>query len=198
MIEHQDMRIFGDVATAVAALLAAEDGNWVRRADRDEDPLRWFANAHLSALVSIGPEGGDYRVLNVLPVDKNRVFSVGECNRVVQSFCAWATSIVEGAGGWISMSHPNQSPKDWMAPELARDLELAVQNGYPSHPQDSERFNRFLVQAHQAGGVRMVPGDLYQWLVQDKKWDTERAGRLRDRFANGLELLKAYDQLVRM
>ncbi len=206
MQEHQDLRLTGNVETAINAVLAAAgSGDWNRREDLEENVRRMgagrqhcFENSKMATrpvvwLHDLRPEQEAWRVGHV-GIDMGEG-NVAECNEAVQSFHRWATPIMISAGGSISLSCPEQSPTYWLGEELARTLGAAIMHGYPTHPADCERWNRFLVDIHKHKlEGSMAPSQLRQWLIEDEEWDAGDAARIAIRYENGLELLRTYDQ----
>ena len=79
---------------------------------------------------------------------------------------------------------------------LRRFSALANKGTTNSHPNDRERWEVFVIEAHRNGDS--LPVDiLMQWLIEVDGWDETSANKLAIQFEQGISLLGAYDTILR-
>lgn len=216
MESQQHLVFFGNVGPAVEALLSAaasKDSMWVRRTDLEQSPVVRMMNSQAHCFVSSkipSPailwlhersrgQDKEWGVGTVGPFSpKTRNFSNLQCNEAVLAFHAWAAPIVAPFGTETALSGGQQGPHDWMASEIADDLEAAViTKSPPSNDMELDRWHRFLLRTHEAEEQppRMSPNHLRQWLIEDQTWEAEDADYMAHLFEQSLLLLDGVDRL---
>jgi len=100
-----------------------------------------------------------------------------------------------------SLSDPVRKLDSWIsqgaAEALRRFSALANKSTTNSHPNDSERWEQFVVAVHLEEGPPLGTDILMQWLVEIDGWDEQSAQKLAIDYEKGLSLLETYDRLTK-
>lgn len=197
-----------------ASLIAVRNQAWVHNADqeanlkdhavgmRQEDILVFeYAGDELpKAALTLWQHGDSYKVTNIVPAEIGEL-GVKLYNDLLVSFVAGIidkaevrrqlslalTDDVRGLNTWTS---------DEAAEALRRFSALANKSTTNSHPNDRERWEIFVIEAHLNGDS--LPADiLMQWLIEVDGWDETSANKLAIEFEQGISLLGAYDSNLR-
>lgn len=197
-----------------ASLLAVETQAWLHNEDqeanlkkhavgmRDEDILVFeYAGDELpKATLTLWQRGDSYKVTNIVPAEVSElgvqlyndllvcfVDEVIEQAEVRDQLSLDLTDNVRGLNTWTSGE---------AAEALRRFSALANKSTTNSHPNDRERWEIFVIEAHRNGDS--LPADiLMQWLIEVDGWDETSANKLAIEFEQGISLLGAYDANLR-
>ena len=147
--------------------------------------------------------GKELKVTNITP---NTVGSLGITlyNIILQSFFHdfIANFIDKTWEGSISISGEKISISDFLPSEIYTALEnwesLCNKDNPISHPQDLERWMKFVILVHKED-IDLSIEDFSQWLSEDKKWPThlnKQICELEENLEYSLDLLRYYDGTI--
>jgi len=133
-----------------------------------------------------------FHVANIIPLAKHQL-ARSEYNAILEDFYTHVIQPFTGpAGVTASLSGGQADLEHWMAPdtaELLRQFSARANKGTgSSHPNDRERWNAFVLSAHQSGSKMDAP-DLRRWLIEVGGWAPEVAEQLAIEYQYGRELL---------
>lgn len=142
-------------------------------------------------------EGGEMRVVNIVPHEKSQL-SIAEYNRVLEEFEAVAfRPAAEALGLVVRMTSADAEPTAWMSADTAELLRrfsvLANMSTGASHPLDRRRWHEFIIATHRER-ARLDVSTLERILVEVHGWPEDRASDLACEYELARELLKDYDQ----
>ena len=169
---------------------------------RQEDILvfEYTGDTLPKSTLTLWQRGETYTVTNIVPADVGEL-GVKLYNDLLICFVA---EVVDKASVrdqlTLSLSDDVRSLDTWTSAEAADSLRrfsaLANKSTTNSHPNDRERWERFVIEAHRNGDN--LPVDiLMQWLIEVDGWDETSANKLAIEFEQGISLLGAYDTILR-
>lgn len=169
---------------------------------RQEDILvfEYSGDTLPKATLTLWQRGTSYTVTNIVP------FEVGELgvklyNDLLVCFVAEVVDKATVRGQLaLTLTDDVRGLDTWTsavaADALRRFSALANKSTTNSHPNDRERWEEFVVEAHRNGDN--LPVDiLMQWLIEVDGWDETSANKLAIEFEQGISLLGAYDAILR-
>ncbi|MBT9386933.1 hypothetical protein KM176_24035 [Pseudooceanicola sp. CBS1P-1] len=196
------------------SLLGVEAQNWVHNEGqeanlkdhavgiRQEDVLVFdYAGDTLpKATLTLWQRDNAYTVTNIVPAE------VGELGVKLYNdlLVCFLDEVVEQADAReqlaLQLTDDIRGLDTWTSAEAADALRrfsaLANKSTTNSHPNDRERWEQFVIEAHRNGDN--LPVDiLMQWLVEVDGWDETSANKLAIEFEQGISLLGAYDANLR-
>ncbi len=199
------------MAAAVAAMESALPPGWVRDRDAENRSLAFRASTKRAtycfarkkdkhrpaAMLVLAQKESEtdpdtFYVSNIVPLERHQL-EHGEYNAVLEDFYERVFKpYAESAGVEHTFTGEEASLERWMdAPtaELLRTFSDRANKGTGvSHPRDRERWNAFLLSAHQSGST-LDPSTLARWLVEAEDWSPEIAEQLALEYESGLGLL---------
>jgi hypothetical protein len=133
-----------------------------------------------------------FYVPNIIPVVRGQL-SRQEYNSLLEEFYEHALRpSAEQSGLTTRLTRTDVGLDHWMSPATAEKLRTfsarANKGTGSSHPMDRERWNDFVLSAHQDGS-RMDASILMRWLIEVEDWSPEVADQLAIEYAHGRELL---------
>jgi hypothetical protein len=158
------------------------------RTDADGNPF--------ATLVLAQKEAETFYVSNIIPAAKHQL-AHGEYNAVVEDFYERVMRPYTGKGGvTASLTRSQAELENWMSADTAEKLRrfsaCANKGMGASHPNDRERWNEFVLAAHQCGS-KMAASDLRRWLIEVESWPPETAQQLALEYEFGRNLLAFAD-----
>lgn len=197
-----------------ASLLGVETQEWIHNEEQEANLKAHAVGAHQEdilvfeyaggalpkATLTLWQRGDSYSVTNIVPVEIGQlgvkqyndllicfVDEVVEKSDVRGQLALALTDAVRGLDTWTSAE---------AADALRRFSALANKSTTNSHPNDHERWEVFVIEAHRDGDN--LPVDiLMQWLIEVDGWDETSANKLAIEFEQGISLLGAYDASMR-
>jgi len=135
---------------------------------------------------------GTFYASNVVPKLKHQL-EYREYNGVLEEFFGlFLRPCAERAGVRVELTATQAELENWLSPAAAERLRkfsaAANKSAAASHPSDRERWNAFVVTAHD-GKCSMDASTLRRWLVEVEGWPPELATRLAADHETGRELL---------
>lgn len=196
------------------SLLGVETDEWVHNEEqeanlkdhavgmRQEDILvfEYSGSTLPKATLTLWQHGNSYTVTNIVPAEVGEL-GVKLFNDLLVCFVA---EVVEKANVrnqlLLVLTDGVRSLDTWTGAEAADALRrfsaLANKSTTNSHPNDRERWEEFVIEAHRNGDN--LPVDiLMQWLIEVDGWDETSANKLAIEFEQGISLLGAYDAILR-
>jgi hypothetical protein len=145
-----------------------------------------------ATLVLTQKDPGTFFVSNIIPTSKHQL-SYGEYNSILEEFYERTLRQSSERCGLTAMLTEAQADLDhWMPPATAERLRAfsasANKGTGAAHPRDRERWNDFVLSAHQDGS-RMDASTLRRWLIESEGWPSELADQLALEYEYGRELL---------
>jgi hypothetical protein len=152
------------------------------------------------ATLTLWQRANAYKVTNIVPAEIGQL-DVKQYNDLLVCFVAEVvnkakvrdqlvldlTDDVRGLSTWTS---------DEAVEALRRFSALANKSTTNSHPNDRQRWETFVIEAHHIADS--LPVDiLMQWLMEVDGWDETSANKLAIEFEQGISLLGAYDEILR-
>jgi hypothetical protein len=133
-----------------------------------------------------------FYVSNIIPLDRHQL-AHAQYNAVLEDFFAKVFKpYADKAGLVYKLTGPEVALEDWMSAETAQRLRefcaTANKGTGASHPNDRERWNAFVLSAHQTGS-NLDPSTLARWLIEAEDWPPEIANQLAIEYEYGRELL---------
>ncbi|MGR3565023.1 MAG: hypothetical protein ACU0FH_20240 [Heliomarina sp.] len=220
---HEGIEVFRDLTIGSeqipldairASLLGVETEEWVHNEEQEanlkqyavgarQDDILVFEYAGDSlpkASLTLWQRGNFYTVTNIVPAEVGElgvklyndllvcfVAEVVDAAAVRDQLALTFTDDVRGLDTWTSAE---------AADALRRFSALANKSTTNSHPNDRQRWEEFVIEAHRDGDN--LPVDiLMQWLVEVDAWDENSANKLAIEFEQGISLLGAYDAILR-
>ncbi|WP_417742877.1 hypothetical protein [Salipiger sp.] len=197
-----------------ASLLGVETQEWAHNEEqeanlkehavgmRQEDILvfEYVGNTLPKATLTLWQRGNSFTVTNIVPAEVGDlgvklyndllvcfVAEVVDKATIRDQLALTLTDDVRGLDTWTSSE---------AADALRRFSALANKSTTNSHPDDRERWEEFVIEAHRNGDN--LPVDvLMQWLVEVDGWSETSANKLGIEFEQGISLLGAYDANLR-
>jgi hypothetical protein len=145
------------------------------------------------ATVILTPKGPSVLyVSNVIPHCR-RQLDHDQYNRVLGEFHErFVKPAADKVGVASELTDTEADLEKWLSPAAAEKLRrfsaCANKGTGGAHPQDRERWNDFVVAAHQDGGS-LDSSTLRRWLVEVEDWPPELADLLAGEYGYGRELL---------
>lgn len=197
-----------------ASLIAVRTQAWVHNADqeanlkdhavgmRQEDIIVFeYSGDNLpKASLTLWQRGDSYKVTNIVPAEVSEL-GVKLYNDLLVCFVAEVIDKAEVSDQLsLELTDDVRGLNTWTSEEAAEALRrfsaLANKSTTNSHPNDRERWEIFVIEAHRDGNS--LPADiLMQWLVEVDGWDETSANKLAIEFEQGISLLGAYDANLR-
>lgn len=213
----QDLTISSDqiaLGEIRSSLLGVETQNWFHNNEQEanlrrraagmgqEDVLVFdYAGDTLpKATLTLWQRENAYKVTNIVPAEVGEL-GVKLYNHLLVCFF---DEVVEQADAReqlaLQLTDDVRGLDTWTSAEatdaLRRFSALANKSTTNSHPNDRERWEQFVIEAHRNGDN--LPVDiLMQWLVEVDGWDETSASKLAIEFEQGISLLGAYDANLR-
>lgn len=199
--EHSDIREF---------LLKHQTKDWVH-AKKQEDQLRKYAASlgsedvvvfayegteFPSAGITLWQRNNGYSVTNIVP-SEIRELDTKQYNDLL---CSFVEQVLNKTGSKevlkVHVTDAVRPLNSWTSEGASEALRrfsvLANKSTTNSHPCDAERWEEFVILAHQSRDK--LPVDvLIQWLTDVDGWDDTSANKLAINFESGISLLEAYD-----
>jgi hypothetical protein len=149
-----------------------------------------------ATLVLSQKDPATFSVSNIIPVTKHQ-FTHREYNAILEDFYERVLQPYSGpAGMTATLTGSHADLEHWMPAEAAEKLRrfsaCANRGTGSAHPRDRDRWNEFVVAAHQDGS-RMGASDLRRWLIEVEGWPPEVADQLALEYEYGRELLAFAD-----
>jgi hypothetical protein len=135
-------------------------------------------------------------VSNVIPHSRRRL-NYDQYNRVVAEFYDhFVRPAAARAGAVAELTETQADLGRWLSPAAAekfrRFSSCANKGTGASHPQDRERWNDFVLSAHQDRST-LDGSTVRRWLVEVEDWPLEVADQLAVEYEYGRELLAFAD-----
>ncbi|WP_237095954.1 hypothetical protein [Nereida sp. MMG025] len=147
----------------------------------------WERNQAYCATNIVPAESGQLTVREYNALLCNFVNSVVDRSNVRDALKLDLTDEVRGLSIWTS---------EQAALALGRFSSLANKSTTNSHPNDLQRWEEFVIFAHQS--AKNLPVDiLMQWLIEIDGWDERSANKLAINYEQGISLLATYDAALR-
>jgi hypothetical protein len=149
-------------------------------------------DAAAGAQLSLYPQGDDFYVSNVVPLE-NGQFTIPQYNTILSDFAEKLAKPVARRFGWtVHLTGSSEGIDDWLSKEAAAALRAfsiaANKSTGASHPFDERRWFDFIIAVFRSDGS--VDEDrLARWLNEVEGWDIDSARMLAGDFRNGLDLL---------
>lgn len=142
-------------------------------------------------------ERGTVWVSNIVPHEKSEL-SIEEYNRILEEFANLVLGPAAHALGIpVELSADEPTLEDLACPEPASRLRqfarAANKFSGAAHPLDRQRWNRFVIAAHEADSP-LSAEDLGRWLVEVEGWPEDVAHRLTIEYESARSLLKDHDR----
>lgn len=213
------MKVFVDLkirARNAESLIGCLDGmqrflspGWVRDVSKDEEATR-LGSGHVMRCYRFEGEGNtppaalwlaieeaEADVSNVVPLSVGSL-SIDQYNDIVSRFAVMVRKAEQSHDDIeVTTSAPHQDLEDWLPRRAAQLFRQFAGHANPStgtsHPRDLERWNAFLVDAHQES-VEVDPARLASWLRENCGWSEDVAHGLVIEYERGRHLLATYDQ----
>lgn len=143
-------------------------------------------------LVLAQKDPATFYVSNIIPIERHQL-DCAEYNGVLEDFYE---RVFRPYAEKVNMEHTltgaEAGLERWMdatTAELLRTFSASANKGTGvSHPNDRERWNAFLLSAHQ-NGSKLDPSTLARWLIEAEDWSPEIAEQLALEYESGLGLL---------
>lgn len=197
-----------------ASLLGVDTQEWVRDGEQEarlrnhavgmgqEDIIvfEYTGDKLPKATLTLWQRANSYKVTNIVPAE------VGELGTKLYNdlLVCFVTEVIDKAEVRdqlaLDLTDNVRSLNTWTSNEatvaLRRFSALANKSTTNSHPNDRERWEVFVIEAHRNGDS--LPVDiLMQWLIEVDGWDETSANKLAIQFEQGISLLGAYDAILR-
>lgn len=209
----RELTLRGDEASLLAALAEVERAapkDWFRdkvmedrmqQVSRSPGPIYCFACAQNDRrpgahVFLTGVASGVLQLSNIIPHTQHQL-SHGEYNALLEEFCErLIRPIAQRMRVEVELTAGEADLERWLPVSAAEKLRTfsacANKSTGASHPNDRERWNDFVVAAHQSRST-LDASTLNRWLVEIERWSPEVASQLALEYAFGRELL-AYDE----
>jgi hypothetical protein len=137
-------------------------------------------------------DSGSIHVPNIVPRSRHRL-DYGEYNAILEEFYQRFVRPAADRTGVVAELTGNQVDLDhWLSPAVAEKLvqfsRTANRGTGSSHPNDRERWNDFVLAAHQEDST-LDASTLRRWLMEVEDWAPEVADQLVIEYEYGRELL---------
>jgi hypothetical protein len=136
-------------------------------------------------------ESGTFHVSNVVP-EKLGQLSYREYNGILEEFAALLRPCADRLGVRTELTAGQADLENWLSTEAAGKLRKfsasANKGSGASHPSDRQRWNEFVVAAHE-GKCDLSGSTLRRWLVEVEGWPPDVASQLAVEYEYGRELL---------
>lgn len=134
-------------------------------------------------------------ISNIVPLVGKRIFA-DEYNRIAGEFVQDILEpLCRGIGCDIKFGPEERTVETELSAKtlkaLKRFLDLANPSTGNSHPEDSRRWNDFVIQSHQDQSI--ISHDVFMEHLTDREWDEDIADDLYSDYESGLSLLTRYD-----
>jgi hypothetical protein len=148
------------------------------------------------SLVFLFDEPYGARVTNIVPKTTSSL-SHDEYNTIATSFVHDVLEpLATGLAVRVDPGPSEQSIEDLLptaaAAALRRFSRSADRATGTAHPQDAEKWDRFVILAHREH-ANVAPSTLRRWLVEDERWDDDQASALSIAYESALRLLASND-----
>lgn len=203
----------GDLTSIRTSLINHQTPGWVHDPDQESDlrkyssgdediiQFRYVGSDLPQASLTLWARESGYAVTNIVPSKRGQL-SVSEYNALLQNFVGQVVQPAQSEVGFVqSLTDPVRKLDSWIsqgaAEALRRFSALANKSTTNSHPNDSERWEQFVVAVHLEEGQPLGTDILMQWLVEIDGWDEQSAQKLAIDYEKGLSLLETYDRLTK-
>jgi hypothetical protein len=203
----------GDLTSIRTSLINHQAVGWVHDADQEADlrkysgsnediiQFRYVGSDLPRASLTLWARANGYAVTNIVPAEQGQL-SVSEYNSLLRDFVGQVVQPAQSEVGFDqNLSDPVRKLDSWIsqgaAEALRRFSALANKSTTNSHPNDSERWEQFVVEVHLEEGPPLGTDILMQWLVEIDGWDEQSAQKLAIDYEKGLSLLETYDRLTK-
>lgn len=137
-------------------------------------------------------EPGVFQVPNVTPIDEDEL-SYGEYNAVIEAFYErFARGLADRHGIRATLGPDEADLSEDLPDSVYKALrgfsDAANRSLGSSHPQDAPRWQRFIIEAHEAD-VDLSAATLERWLIEDAGWPEDVARELAGEYEFGRSLL---------
>lgn len=139
---------------------------------------------------------GTWYASNVIPRSKHQL-SYDEYNDILGEFCdRFVRPAADRTGARVDLTTTRADLEHWLPTAAAEKLRAFAATANKStgaaHPRDRERWNDFVMAAHEGRG-RLDSSTLRRWLIEIEGWPVEVADQLAGEFEFGQELLAFAD-----
>lgn len=212
----RDLRIQASqvsLADVRASLLSAQTDEWVHGAEQESNLRQHAVGANgedilvflykgvalPKSILTLWQRSDAYRVSNIIPAEVNQL-DVKQYNSVLMNFIATVVdNCDQRAAITLDLTDDIRTLDTWTSSLAAQALSLfsalANKNTTNSHPTDHERWEAFVILAHQC--KNKLPVDiLMQWLIEVDGWGETSASELAIDFEKGTSLLESYDTAI--
>jgi hypothetical protein len=135
-------------------------------------------------------EPGTFHVSNVVP--RKGQLSYSEYNGILEEFQAFLRPCADRRGIQTELTAAQADLEAWLSSEAADKLRkfsaCANKGSGAGHPSDRQRWNEFVVAAHEAR-CNLNGSTLQRWLIEAEGWPPDVAEQLAVEYEYGRELL---------
>jgi hypothetical protein len=202
----------GNQTSIRTSLIKHQTPDWIHDGDQESDlrkysggdediiQFRYVGSDLPRASLTLWARENGYAVTNIVPAEQGQL-SVSEYNSLLRDFVGQVVQPAQSEVGFDqSLTNPVRKLDSWIsqgaAEALRRFSALANKSTTNSHPNDSERWEQFVVAVHLEEGPPLGTDILMQWLVDIGGWDEQSAQKLAIDYEKGLSLLQTYDRLT--
>ena len=152
------------------------------------------------AAITLWERNQTYCATNIVPAESGQL-TVREYNTLL---CDFVHSVVDRSDArdelMLDLTDEVRGLNSWTSDQAAEALgrfsTLANKSTTNSHPNDLQRWEEFVILAHQS--AENLPVDmLMQWLIEIDGWDERSANKLAINYEQGISLLATYDTALR-
>lgn len=209
----RELILRGDEARLVAVIAEIERAvpkDWFRdkvieertqRVSRHPRPIYCFACAKTDLrpgahVFLTDTASGVLQVSNIIPHTQHQL-EPGQYNAILEEFCErLVRPVALRMGVEVALTEAQADLERWLSKAAAEKLRAfsvcANKSTGAAHPKDRERWNDFVVAAHQDRSS-LDASTLRRWLLEIENWPPEVADQLAREYAFGRELL-AFDE----
>jgi len=191
------------------------DDGWSRNQAREDQAREaahgrrgeWFEMLCFHCEAKVGREAADLwlwfqeptelRVTNILPTETEEL-SPTQYNHILQDFTdRFVKPAAEPDSLQVLITKPDLSLNELAPPDVVQALvqfsRLANKSTGKAHPRDKERWDSFVIAAHQAH-ADLDYDTLRRWLEEEEHWPSEVAHELAIEYEQARALLEEYDR----
>jgi hypothetical protein len=185
-------------AVAATSAWARDDVIVKQMTGTDATAFKYRGGRAPEAFVWLTWEQDDAEVSNIVPATAGSL-TYDEYNLIAQLFADDVLHpTLDGIGSLrIDLGAEEEQIDDLVGKETADALRAFSHSANKatgaSHPNDAERWNRFLIHAHLES-ARLDPETLHRWLSEDEGWGDDQGNSLAIQYEQGRELLRQYDE----
>ena len=149
-----------------------------------------------AASLWLAVEKSTARVSNIVPQNVTQL-TRDEYNNILQQFHARLLNAARDLGLSIEFTPAEQTLENWASKEAASRLRFfsdhANKSTWAAHPNDRDRWYKFLVLAHREKSA-LDSSSLRRWLEEEAGWSPDAAMELAMEYSRARSLLEFYDQ----